>query len=481
MGIPATSFRDPDGACRVFGGRVVRRVVAEKGEEFAAFLNSPGGREMLDRGWLVATRRLGAAEVMELGVQPGWSEFCSGGTADHFYEHERIPFASYPHEWPPELLWAAARLTLDVARRALADGWGLKDATPHNLLFSGRHPVFVDLLSFERRAPEDPVWLPYGQFVRTFLLPLLAHRLWGTRLSDVFLSRRDGLEPEEVYRWCHPLTRLRPAVLSLVALPTWLAASGRRETPALYRPRAMDPEKARFILEALFGRLDRMLARLKPRAGRESAWSDYMRTHSYSDSAFAAKDRFVREALTESAPKWVLDVGANMGHFSRTAAGLGARVVAIDLDPACVGAMVRADGDRADEVLPLVVNLAQPSPALGWRGGECQSFLDRARGRFDCVLMLAVLHHLLVTERIPLIEVLSLAAELTTSALIIEFVAPADDMFRRLARGREDLHASLTTAAFEAACKPWFEVVRSEGLPETHRRIYLLRKRKDSA
>ena len=138
MGIPATSFRDPDGACRVFGGRVVRRVVAEKGEEFAAFLNSPGGREMLDRGWLVATRRLGAAEVMELGAQPGWSEFCVGGTADHFYEHERIPFASYPHEWPPELLWAAARLTLDVARRALADGWGLKDATP---MASGCHSV----------------------------------------------------------------------------------------------------------------------------------------------------------------------------------------------------------------------------------------------------------------------------------------------------------------------------------------------------
>jgi 2-polyprenyl-3-methyl-5-hydroxy-6-metoxy-1,4-benzoquinol methylase len=436
---------------------------------------------MLDRGWLVGTRRLGVAEVTELGAQPGWGEFCSGGTADSFCEHEWIPFASYPHEWPPELLWAAARLTLDLARRALADGWGLKDATPQNVLFQGRRPVFIDLLSFERRTPEDPVWRPYGQFVRTFLLPLLAHRLWGTRLSDVFLSRRDGLEPEEVYRWCRPLTRCRPSVLSLVSLPTWLAGSGRRESAALYRQRTMDPEKARFILEAMFGRLDRTLARLEPRAGRDSAWSDYMRTHSYSDSAFAAKDRFVREALTESAPKWVLDVGANTGHFSRIAAGLGARVVAIDLDPASVGAMVRAGGDRADQVLPLVVNLARPSPALGWRGQECRSFLDRAAGRFDCVLMLAVLHHLLVTERIPLTEVLSLAAELTVSTLVIEFVAPADDMFRRLARGREHLHASLTTGEFETACAPWFEVVRSEALPETHRRIYLLRKRKDCA
>ncbi len=475
---PVLSFRDPAGVCGVFDQRVLRYVTAGSVEDFEAFLHSSSGRELQQRKQLVSTRALTESESAEIAGRPGWSELLSRQPAGRFYEHERILFPSYPHEWPAEMLWAAARLTLDVTSRTLADGWGLKDATPQNVLFRGSAPVFVDLLSFERRQPGDPVWRPYAQFVRTFLLPLLAHRLWGTRLADIFLSRRDGLEPEEVYHWCHPLTRLRPAMLSLVSFPTWLSGSARRESTALYQPRETNPEKARFIVESLLARLRRMLNRLEPRRARESVWSDYMQTHSYNGPAFAAKERFVREALAELKPPRVLDVGANTGHFSAMAAESGARVVAVDIDPTCVGAIWQRARARSLDVLPLAVDLARPSPALGWQYRESRSFLDRARGAADCVLMLAVLHHLLVTERVPLEDVLALAAELTTDALVIEFVAPADDMFRQLTRGREHLHASLTTEVFEAACAARFEVVRSVALPETHRRLYLLRKRR---
>jgi hypothetical protein len=151
--------------------------------------------------------------------------------------------------------------------------------------------------------------------------------------------------------------------------------------------------------------------------------------------------------------------------------------VAIDLDPVCVGRIWRRACDQNLDILPLVVNLARPTPATGWRNAESLSFLDRARGGFGGVLMLALLHHLLVTERIPLAEILTLAAELTTDVLVLEFVHPRDAMFRRLTRGRDSLHASLDEKKFEAACAGHFQIIRSLSLPGTQRTLYCLRKK----
>jgi len=128
-------------------------------------------------------------------------------------------------------------------------------------------------------------------------------------------------------------------------------------------------------------------------------------------------------------------------------------------------------------ILPLVVNLTRPTPSVGWRNLESASFLDRARGSFEGVLMLAVMHHMLVTERIPLDEIMSQAAELTTRWLIIEFIGPEDSMFRRLTRGREELHRGLDRQVFESVAMRRFEIVRSQHLDDTHRWLYLLRKR----
>jgi len=471
------SFRDPAGHCFSFQNRIFRFVAADALADFEAFFASPSAQKLVADGKLVASRRLADGELAELRSASPRS--FSGG-AGAFFEHEKIFFPSYPYEWPPEMLWAAGKLTLETARGALADGFGLKDATPANVLFRGSAPVFVDALSFERRDPHDPLWRPYAQFVRTFLLPLLANRRWGLSPADVFLTRRDGIEPEEIYRWCGPLEKFSPRLLSLVSIPTWLSrkANARADDGRIYRPRRLkNAEQARFILESLFRRLERTLDALRPPAAT-SAWSEYMGTHSYDDPAFAEKERFVREALVEFKPSRVLDAGANTGHFSAMAAGAGADVVAMDLDAACVGRMWRLGHEKSLKLLPLVLNLARPSPSLGWRNGESASFLDRAYGTFDGVLMLALIHHLLVTERIPLEEILRLAYELTNQLLIVEWVEPDDNMFRRLTRGREQLHESLNADVFESACRQYFDIVRSVALPGTSRRLYCCRRKK---
>ena len=475
---PASSFRDPAGFCCSFEGRILRVVSQEGADNLETFRRTFSAREWMSHGRFVATRRLNETERAALLSTPGFTPLVGGRPNDAIFEHERIPFASFPHEWPAEMLWEAGRLTLNLAAAVLDDGYGLKDATPNNVMFRGGEAVFLDALSFERRAPGDPMWKPYAQFVRTFLLPLLAAQGWNMRMADIFGSRRDGLEPDEVYHWCGPLQRFSPRMLSLVSIPTWLSRKTRPDEQGIYRDRTMaNAEKARFVVQSLFKRLQRTLNSLQPPVRKQSNWSDYMATHSYSDPAFEVKERFVKAVLQRCKPARVLDVGANTGHFSALAAQAGAGVVAIDLDPACVGTIWSETRARKLNVLPLVVNLAWPTPGLGWRNRECPAFLDRARGSFDGVLMLAVIHHLLVTERVPLEEILRLAAELTTSVVIIEFGPPQDEMFRRLARGRDHLHASLTEPVFEQACAAHFSILSSAQLPGTHRKLYCLKRK----
>lgn len=474
----AASFRDPEGFCVAWGDRMLRPVTARGLAEVQAFLAGGFARPFFDQGRIVATRQLTAAAVADLNRHPEFTELVDGREVAAVFEHERIAFPSYPYEWAPEMLYAAGVLTLDLAEAGLAAGWGLTDATPYNVLFRDSQPVFVDLLSFVRRDPHDPVWRAHAQFCRMFLLPLMACKYWGIRPGDILAKRRDGLEAEDVYRLCGPLRRLLPPFLTNVTLPTWLAGSRRAADPSLYRARSLpDPEKARFILESLFRRLRRALRSVRPALAKATAWSGYMETHSYSQANFTAKETFVREALRECQPRRVLDVGANTGHFSALAARAGAAVVAIDTDLACVGALWQQAQAEQLQVLPLVVDLSRPSAAKGWRNRESASFLERAIGGFDLVLMLAVLHHLLVTERVPLNEALDLAADLTTGCLVVEFVGPGDPMFQTLARGREALHAGLNRAAFERACQRRFEVVRHLALPGAERVLYLLRKK----
>jgi hypothetical protein len=453
-----SSFRDPAGAVIRLRGRILRTIHPQAVPDFEAFLATQTARDATSSGKLVPSTRV----------------------ADEGYvvEHERIPFPSYPYEWPAEMLHAAAVLTLDLARQSLPEGFGLKDATPYNVLFRGAQPVFVDLLSFERREPLDPTWRAYAQFVRTFLLPLLAAKSFAVPPHALLANSRDGVEPESLYQWSRPLQRLKSPFLSLVSMPKWLSGK-RTDDASVYQPKpAASPEQASFILESLLKNCRKHLRAVAP-APSDSAWTSYLHSKSlYSPPQLAQKEAFVSAALELARPARVLDVGANEGHFSAMAAQRGAAVVAIDSDPAVAGAIYRRACADHLNILPLVVDLTRPTPAIGWRNQENASFLDRGcQMNFDFVMELAVIHHMLVTERIPLQDLLDLTAELTRDFALIEYVAPADPMFRRIVRGRENLYAHLTREYFEAAANRRFELVRSTQIDGLQRWLYLFRRR----
>jgi SAM-dependent methyltransferase len=401
----------------------------------------------------------------------------AGGSAGMLLEHELVPFASYPYEWPAEMLYAAADLTLTLASSALDAGYGLKDATPYNVLFRGSKPVFIDVPSFEKRDPADPVWLPYAQFVRTFLLPLAAEKYLGLRAADLLLARRDGVTPSEVYRWLPLSRRLRSPFLSLVTVPTLVDKTGLSAKLNDANLKAQDPAAAGFILRSLFARLRRTLRKLAPDHRRSSMWSQYMSTQQhYSGEQLEAKRSFLEEYLRENAPHRTLDIGCNTGLFSAIAASAGSSVVSFDTDGVALGQVWHRAQNEGLPILPLMSDIARPTPAVGWMNRENPSFLARAQGKFDLVLMYAVLHHLVITERVPLDRVFELVAHLTKRDAIVEFVGQNDPMFKVLLRGRGHLHLDHTREQFEQLAQRSFSVVRAQRVEGTERWLYLLRK-----
>src|SRR5205809_162717 len=378
------SFRDPSGSLFLFADRAIRVVNSRGALELKRFLATGVAKDFTNAGRLVKTKLLDPAARSAVLQRSEIKDVLTSGDEHFLVEHERVAIPSFPYEWPPELLHNAGALTLDLAEAALAENYLLKDATPYNILFVDWRPIFVDVLSFEQRDPHDPTWLAFNQFAQTFLLPLLVNRYYGLRLDQLLTVNRDGLQPSEVARLPGLIRKLSPSFLSLVSVPHWLNKKQPLRNESIYRPKNLsNTKRAQFVLRQQLKRLRRQLRKVEPKNGT-SQWSNYMTPNKFFSAEYlAAKKTFVARVLQEQRPRRVLDVGCNTGYFSGLAARHGASVVAIDQDPGVVGNLWRRASTEDLNILSLVVNLARPTPAFGWRNEECPSFLDRARGKFD--------------------------------------------------------------------------------------------------
>lgn len=436
-----------------------RRIYAPYDVEMLAFLRTPLAADLVARGQLVASDVM----VSATGAQP------------LLLRHPRVSFQSYPWEWPSRLWLAAAELTLGLCSDLLREGWILQDATPLNVLFRGMKPVFVDVLSIRRVEPHLPIWYAYGQFVRTFQLPMLACQMLGWPLQASLL-RRDGYEPEEIYAALPWHARLRQPALSAVTLPLLLARQAGIRAANLAQRSFKDPEIAKQVILKTLARLLSRVRKVTP-SYHASTWSDYSETAThYSVEDHTRKRDFVARALSESSHSRVLDVGCNTGVYSVIAADAGAEVVAIDTDPQTVDRLCANLEGSGKNILPLCVDLSHPTPSAGWENRESASFLDRCYGHFDMVMMLAVLHHLLLRSQVPLDRIAILCKNMTTRDLIIEWVPPADVKFQELLRGRDTLYAHITEAAFRASFAEYFTAIAETKLSNNRILIHFRRR-----
>jgi SAM-dependent methyltransferase len=454
------TFRDPGGQLYLTENEALRRIRPQAAAEALQFLASPL-RENLERcGDLIAT------EIADAPPEAGPVRGAVPGEV--WLRHPRIDPISYPWEWTPAQWRAAAELTLRLAAKAIDAGWTLKDATPLNVVYLGARPIFVDVLSFERRDPHSRVWLAYGQFVRTFLLPLVAHSRLGWSLQATLFAR-DGYEPGELYRALPKWRRLDPGLLDVVTLAALLEHKGGgsktgKPQQAEKPNSSTHPDLAAHILQKRLARLGKQIRQAAAGNGK-SQWSRYEQTAThYQPADTDSKQEFVRTVLERLKPAQVLDIGANTGTYSLLAASAGAKVVALDSDTAAVEALWRASAEQHKPVTALVANIARPTPAAGWRNREQLSLLDRLWGKFDLVLMLAVIHHLILREQLPLEHVAGLCAGLTRRWLVLEWVPPSDPMFQEWLRGRDDLYGHLSEDDLNRAFAPFFQFVERREL-----------------
>ncbi len=438
------SFKDPSGRVFLHEDRVFRTLNPDGRAQFDRLVESGLFQTLVDAGSLVPTTLRAAAQV-------GLPEADVG---THVLEHERIPFVTYPYEWSFEMLRDAALLTLDILDRALDHELILKDATPFNVQFHGAHPVFIDVLSFEPHAGNRP-WMGYAQFCSTFLYPLMLTAYKGVEFHPLLRGTLGTVNVTDMSRLLGWRDLLRPGVFKHVALAARLQRSFQHQTDAL-STRFAEVNFGTELIRANVAGLRRVLRKLVYREA-DSAWREYATTHSYDAAARAAKETFVTDALAATRPAQVWDLGCNVGEFSQFAAEAGAAVLAIDGDPACIDRLYRAQkaGERSPRIQPLVGDLTNPSPGMGWALAERRPWGER--GRADFFLALALVHHLAIGSNVPLDACAAFLRDVAPAG-VVEFVARADAMVQRLLATRDDVFPDYTLAHFEACLTRHFAI-----------------------
>jgi SAM-dependent methyltransferase len=458
------SFRDPDS--RVFYGEDgVYRALSERGlADFRALADSSLFERAIAAGKLVRTELLDAAAVVQAPaiITTG----CAG-----VLRHERVPFVSYPYEWPYSMLKDAALLQLELLEAALRRDLILKDATPYNVQWHGARPVFVDVGSFEPLRAGEP-WVGYRQFCMLFLNPLLLQGLTGVPFHPWLRGALDGIAPGELAGALSLRDRFRRGLLTNVFLHARLErryGSRSREVKSELRSAGFDKR----LIAANVRGMQKLVRRLDWRPP-STVWTEYEKDKSYTDADAASKDAFVRDVVTAQPWELVWDIGANTGRYARIAAEGARYVVAIDADQAPVELLYRELREEGVEnVLPLTMNLANPSPGLGWRGLERKTL--EQRGTPDLALALAVVHHMTISANVPLRDVVGWFASLG-GALVIEFPHREDRMVQTLlAAKRDGLHPDYEQRFFERCLAEAFDVERRETLASGTRTLYFAR------
>jgi SAM-dependent methyltransferase len=439
----------------------VLRALSERGlADWEALAASELFRKEVGEGRLVATEPVPPGDGLPAELEePGYAAVLA---------HERVPFVSYPYEWPFGMLRDAALLQLELLLAALDEGLVLKDASPYNVQWRGARPVFVDVGSFERLRPGEP-WAGYRQFCMLFLYPLLLQAYKGAPFQPWLRGSLEGISPTECRNLLSGRDRLRRGVLAHVVLHARLEGRyGDRRRDVKRELQAAGFHEG--LIRANVRRLEKLVRGLSWDPGR-SAWSGYAEESPYTEADADAKEAFVREAAATRRRRLTWDLGCNDGRYTRIAAEGADYVVALDADAAVVEGLyrtLREEGSRT--ILPLVADIADPSPGLGWRGRERRTL--EARGRPELTLCLALLHHVAISGNIPLPAFLDWLVSLG-GELVIELPTRDDPMVQRLLAAKgPDANPDYGTESFERALAERCDVARREVLPSGTRILY---------
>lgn len=452
-----SSFRDPSGFLFWRNGRIYRWIAPDFVSTFRRAEAAGLLAKAVDAGLMLPFETCPAGSVAPEGATAGGAVL----------KPRQLSLLTYPYEWSFTQLQDAALATLDLHLLALDHGLLLKDASAFNIQFVDGRPTLIDHLSFDG-LEGHPAWPAYGQFCRHFLAPLLLMSYVDLSLGRLSELHLDGVPLDLASKLLPRRTRFSPGIQMHLHLHARLTQkyAGARTRVAAARP-ALSRERH----TAIAGSLRALVAKLKP-CRQATEWGDYYSDTNYTDAAFAAKKAIIRDLMARAAPRTVWDLGGNNGEMSRAVRDLAEDILCLDIDPRAVDANYReCRREGIANIVPALSDLTNPTPALGFANRERKALIGR--GPPDLAMALALIHHLAITNNLPLGYVASFLADLA-QALIIEFVPKADSQVQRLLANRPDIFPDYTEAGFEAAFRERFAIVEKRRIPGTERTLYLM-------
>lgn len=449
--LPA-SFRDPAGFLFLREGSLYRQINQAGRADYDRFMNSGLYQRLVSERLIIPHQ--------EVDIPPARPDLCH-----KVLKPQQVPFISYPYEWGFSQYRDAALATLRIQQIALEYNQSLKDASAYNIQFFQGRPTLIDTLSFEEYAEGSP-WVAYRQFCQHFMAPLSLMATRDVRLGQLMRIYIDGI-PLDLTSHLLPY---RTRWIGPLLLHIHLHAANQRKHSA----GGAAPTNLQFSRNAMIGLLESLDGSIRQlsRKFNQTEWGDYYDNTNYSEEGMLHKAVLVEEFLDQIHPRTLWDLGANTGHFSRLASQRGIQTVAFDIDPLAVEKGYLASRAAGDEhLLNLLLDLTNPSPSLGWNNRERLSLLER--GPVDAVMALALVHHLAISNNVPLKQLVEFFAGLGRW-LIIEFIPKDDSQVQRLLATRKDIFPEYSPDGFEAAFGEKFSILRREPIHGSKRVLYLM-------
>jgi len=446
------SFRDPSGFLFTSGGVLYRQVNRLYQHNYEMLTGSGLYQSLVDANLLIPHS--------EVDVTPA-----DPSSAYKVIQPERLPFISYPYEWCFSQLRDAALTTLAIQKKALEHGMTLKDSSAYNIQFHHNKPVMIDSLSFEQYQEGQP-WTPYRQFCQHFLAPLSLMAYRDIRLNQLLKTYIDGVPLDLASKLLPWKTRF--------SLPLFLHIHTHAKSQKRYASQSVETSR-QMSKVSLLGLIDNLESGIRglrwSPAGTD--WGEYYEQDlNYTPAGFKEKQRIVADYLDAIQPRTAWDLGANTGLFSRLASDRGIFTVAYDIDPGAVDRNYQTIRDSGESnLLPLLMDLTNPSPSIGWNNHERMSMLERAPA--DVTIALALVHHLAIANNVPLDWLASYLKQLG-QWLIIEFIPKTDSQVQRLLISRADIFPNYTAESFEDSFSACYKILRKEPVQDSERCLYLM-------
>lgn len=455
----AASFRDPSGFVFIDKGRIFRQVNLVYKNQYEMMVSSGLLKKLFSTGMLISH--------IESRHQP-----FDARSSYKILEPEKIQFISHPFEWSFHQYKDAALTMLRIQRWALDHGMVLKDASAYNIQFHKGRPLLIDTLSFEIYHEGCP-WDAYKQFCQHFLAPLALMAYTDIRLGQLMKIWIDGIPLDLAASLLPAKTHFDLGLQSHIFLH---AAAQKKFVNSTDSKRLKEVFLSKVGLQSLIVSLEKTVRKLIWKSDK-SEWGDYYNITNYSTEAFSLKKNLVEKWLKEAKPSSVWDLGGNTGEFSRLASDKGIPTVCFDIDPVAVDLNylhVKAKDEQF--LLPLLLDLTNPSPAIGWENEERASFIGR--GPVDMIFALALIHHMAISNNVPLSN-LAHFFSILCKWLIIEFIPKEDSQVQILLANRKDIFDQYHQEGFENSFIEYFEIEERKLIQGTKRILFFMKRKSE--